>query len=197
MQSKPKANSTITHRVFDRKVIFTVLGAGEFTFDPDKVSAENRSRAMYHGFIQRISDGGALSRNTETGKPATPEDKMARMKRIAEHLESGATEWALRAAPPVKKGFDAGLVIEAMIRALAGCGTPEEAEAMLTRTVAKGKAADREGALKLWASSRQVSETMVLIEAERAARNSTLDSDDLLEEILSDDESAEDDEAPM
>ena len=195
MQTKPKANSVITHTIFDRKVKFTVLGAGEFTFDPDKVSAENRSRAMYHGFIQRISDGGALSRNPDTGKPATAADKLARMQRIADHLESGSTEWKLVSAAPTKKGFDAGLVVEAMIRALAGCGSPEDVDRMVAQTIAKGRADDREGALKLWASTRQVSEAIVLIESERAARAAVLDSDDLMAELMGDDES--DDEAPM
>ena len=62
MQTKAKANSTITHSMQDGKIEFRVLNAGSFSFDPDKVSAENRARAMIHGFVQRISDGGALSR---------------------------------------------------------------------------------------------------------------------------------------
>lgn len=121
MQTKPKANSTITHiRNEDGTLTFTVLGAGSFTFDPSKAHANNRARAEVHGWLQRISDGGALSREPKTGKPATPADKMARMRAIADHYQSGAAEWGLRAAPRTPKRDDTLLMAIANAQHAAG-----------------------------------------------------------------------------
>lgn len=45
--------------------------------------------ALVHGFKQKIADGGAISRNAETGKPATVADKRDAMARIVENLKAG------------------------------------------------------------------------------------------------------------
>jgi hypothetical protein len=207
MNAKRKSNSVVTHSMQDGKIVFDVIGAGKLVFDPDKVSAQNRARAMIHGFVQRISDGAARLRNPETGASAPASEKLAMMQRIAEHLMSGSTEWNLKVAAP--KGPDSGTIVLAMIRALAGVNTPDEAEALLTKTIRAGKAADRDGALKVWAATSQVREAVKLIEAERA-RGAGASADDLLAELagfeVGDDEDegeadegdeAEDEEAPM
>ena len=97
-EAKVKSNSVMTVKQMDGKLVFAFLGAGEFAFDPDKASAENRARAMMYGFKQRIADGAALSRDTETGKAATPEEKMAEARKIADHYMTGSTDWALKVA---------------------------------------------------------------------------------------------------
>jgi hypothetical protein len=195
MQTKPKSNSVVTHSMQDGNIVFDVLGAGKLVFDLNKVSAENRARAMIHGFVQRISDGAARLRNTETGQSATPGEKLAMMQRIADHLMSGTTEWNLRASA-APKGPDAGLVIMAMVRALAGVPTAEAAEAVFAKQVELGKFASRDEAIAAWAKSRQVADTIKLILAERAAAAANLDAEDMLAELGIDDE-APDDEAPM
>ena len=63
---KKRANSIITVSRFDNKLTFAFLGVGQFVFDPDRVSAENRARAMMHGFEQRIRDAAALSVDRDT-----------------------------------------------------------------------------------------------------------------------------------
>jgi hypothetical protein len=186
MQTKAKANSTITHSMQDGKIEFRVLNAGSFTFDPDKVSAENRARAMIHGFVQRISDGGALSRNPDTGLPATPADKMARMQRIADHLMSGATEWALRVAASQP---DSGLTLMGIMRAL-GIDL-ETAEARLAKMAAK-LGVDRAACIKRLGEAPDVIKAIGEIKAERAAAGTKVNASDLLAEM--DDEDEEDDE---
>lgn len=182
MQTKPKANSVVTHSMQDGKVVFNVLGAGSFAFDPDKASAENRARAMIHGFVQRISDGAARLRDTKTGASASPAEKLTMMQRIADHYMSGATEWRLTETA-VKRGPDAGLVIMAMIRALAGVADVDAAEAIFTRQVSLGKFPDRDSAIKAWAESRQVADAIKVILAERAAAAANLDADAMLAEL--------------
>jgi hypothetical protein len=193
MQEKAKTNSTITHRMVDGRVEFTVLGAGVLVFNPDKVSAENRARAMMHGFVQRISDRAALSRNTETGKPATAEDKLARMRQMVEHLESGTTEWGLRA--PAAPGVDGGLIVRAMIRA--GLGADVDAiEGILKATQVK-RELDRAGALKLWAGTDKVLKAIADLKAEAAPKG----AEELLASIMGEGEGSdggsEDDSAPF
>jgi len=177
MEAKVKSNSTITCTQIDGKLEFTVLGAGKFTFDPDKVSAVNRARAMIHGVRQRISDGGALSRNPDNGQPASPADKLARMMRISDHLMSGSDVWELTSAAP---GVDGGLIVQALMRVFTK--SQDETEALLTATMAK-RECDRSAALKVWGESKQVAAMMRTIQAERIAASSKDDADDLLAEI--------------
>ena len=188
MQTKAKANSTITHSMQDGKIEFRVLNAGSFSFDPGKVSAENRARAMIHGFVQRISDGGALSRNPETGLPATPADKMARMQRIADHLMSGATEWALRVA--ASQGVDAGLTLMGIMRAL-GIDL-ETAEARLAKMAAK-LGVDRAACIKRLGEAPDVIKAIGEIKAERAAAGTKVNASDLLAEMDDDEEGGDED----
>lgn len=96
MQSKQKANSIITHTLDGNIITFNVVGAGSFVVDMAKLSEANRMRAAVHGVIQRVSDGGAISRDQATGRAATPEEKYQRMAAIGMHLESGADEWSMR-----------------------------------------------------------------------------------------------------
>lgn len=99
MVTKPKSNSVITHQVtrngagYAVGIQFDVLNAGTFVLNVETLSARVREQAMIHGMIQRISDAAAISRNPETGQPATPEEKFAAMKALADHYESGTDEW--------------------------------------------------------------------------------------------------------
>lgn len=190
MQTKAKANSTITHSMQDGKIEFRVLNAGSFSFDPDKVSAENRARAMIHGFVQRISDGGALSRNPDTGLPATPADKMARMQRIADHLMSGATEWALRVAAAGQP--DSGLTLMGIMRAL-GIDL-ETAEARLAKMAAK-LGVDRAACIKRLGEAPDVIKAIGEIKAERAAAGTKVNAADLLAEMDDEDDEEGDEES--
>lgn len=175
MQTKPKANSIITSAIIEGNIEFTVLNAGKIVFDPAKVSAENRARAMMHGFIQRISDGGALSRNPDTGLPATSADKLARMQRIADHLTSGATEWALKTAAPRD---DTGLVLMALMRVRKL--DVDGANALIERMMAKAEL-DRKAVIANVAKNPDIIRTIGDIKAERAAANTI--AADLLAEM--------------
>lgn len=183
MQSKPKVNSIVTHRLTEGgMLLFTVRDAGSFVFNPFACHADIQHRAAIHGFIQRISDGAAIERG-ENGAAATPNDKRARMERIAEHLASGTTEWNLRAAGGAQT--DAGLVILAMVRA-AIAPDADNANSLVLALMSK-RTIDRRAALDVWASTAKVASALADIRAERAAKvaeSANLDSDDLLDELL-------------
>jgi hypothetical protein len=132
---------------------------------------------MIHGFRQRISDGGALSRNPDTGKPASPADKLARMMRISDHLMSGSDVWELSAGSP---GMDAGLVIQAIMRVTAK--TLEQVETLIEATMTK-RECDRTAAVKIWADSKQVAAMILTIKSERLSAGTKDDVEDLLADI--------------
>jgi hypothetical protein len=198
VNTRKKENTFTAVTIVDGKLVFSFPHAGlaSFTFDPDKASAANRSRAMKMGFKQRISNGAALSRDTETGESASSVDKRAAMLRLAEHLESGSDEWELRVAAPKKD--DPGLLAAAMMR---GLGKDEAGvKALIALTMAK-KGLDETGALKYWQDTQQVQAAKTEIVAERAAaRLATMkiaDAEDILAEMMGEDEGDEDDEDEM
>lgn len=103
MQTKAKTNSVVTHAVEGRVITFNVKDAGSFTLDLDACSQAVRDRAMLHGMIQRISDRAAISRDSETGRAATPQEKLDAMKGLADFYATGTEDWAQRAASPKKR----------------------------------------------------------------------------------------------
>ena len=192
---KTKSNSVTTVTYLDGKLVFGFAGLPAFTFDPDKVSAVNRARAMMHGFEQRIRDGGAQRRDAETGASATPEQKREAMLRIAEHLMSGGDEWALKVAAPKKD--DPGLLRAAMMRAL---GRDEAGIAALVASTMALRGCDETAALKIWQDTRQVIAAKAEIVAERAAAKAAASKGQSVEDLLAEIEGGgegRDDNAPF
>lgn len=96
MQTKAKSNSVVTHALTETgTILINVLGAGTVEFDPKKAHEKNREWAEIHGWLQRLVDGAAKSRDPKTGKPASAEEKMGGIRRLVEHYESGADYWNL------------------------------------------------------------------------------------------------------
>lgn len=121
-------------------ITFTVKGAGQVTLDMSKVHVDNVAHAAVHGFIQRVSDAAAISRDDKTGLPASPAYKLEAMKRLVAHYESGTPEWSrVREAGP--KG---GFLFEALCRMYAVSKTPEQIRAYLDGLSDKEQAALRE-----------------------------------------------------
>ncbi len=178
MASKVKSNSVVTYRVGeDGNMVFTVLGAGpivddkatsaDITLDLSKIHAKNRRRAEYHGWGQRIVDAAALAKDTDTGKPATPGEKLARMAKVVEHYHAGGEEWNMRATG-APRGPDAGLIITAMCRALTN-GDIDKANGLVDKLAASRKVG-RDEALREWASTDKVLAAIAAIKAERAPK---------------------------
>jgi len=179
MQTKAKSNSIITHELSDAGVLtFMVKGAGSFTFDPAMASEVCRKRAAIHGFIQRISDGGALGRDTTTGRPASPEDKRARMERIAQHYASGSVEWSIARAESSGPGLDTLLL--AAVAEVRGV-TVERVRELIAAGAAKRDM--KPGAyLALAAAADAIAPIVTRMKAERAAA-SGLNANDILDDM--------------
>lgn len=123
MNTKAKSNSVITHVVgelyrdergrYCRAITFNVLGAGSIAMKMDKLADEVIERAAVHGMIQRISDAAAISRNPETGKPATAQEKYDAMARLVNHYESGSAEWRIAGGGGVARS---SVLLDAMVQ---------------------------------------------------------------------------------
>jgi hypothetical protein len=105
MLNKPKANSVISARLDGETIVFQVRGksaepdkpgpiVGETKLDLTKVATGLHRRAEIHGWIQRISDAAAISRDPKTGQPATAGTKLEAMSRLVDHYMTGSADWS-------------------------------------------------------------------------------------------------------
>jgi hypothetical protein len=105
MLNKPKANSVISARLDGETIVFQVRGksaepdkpgpiVGETKLDLTKVATGLHRRAEIHGWIQRISDAAAISRDPKTGHPATAQTKFEAISRLVDHYMTGSADWS-------------------------------------------------------------------------------------------------------
>lgn len=178
MNQKAKSNSVITTSVEGEVITFTVRGAGELRLDLTKVAASVRARAAIHGFIQRVSDKAAISRNTENGQPATPAEKLEAMRGLVDHFMSGSDEWApARKEGAVRRGGLDPLAIAAVVEAT---GKDEAAVRELIKIGAANKSVTPLAFLAALSASSKVAPILERLRAE-AAERTDLDGDELLE----------------
>ena len=187
MLTKPKSNSIITHALSEDKCVitFTVKDAegagrpGRFTFDVTQVHTDMQHMAAVHGFIQRISDGAAMSKDKETGRPATPEEKMARMQAIADHYASGASQWTMNKGAGEARSQGPSIVV----RALAAIQGTSVAEALaMVRARAEKNRTTTKALLKKLATSKAIVDKVAELRAQEAVVAE--DGDEMLAELL-------------
>lgn len=180
--SVKKANSVVTQAVDAATgvVTFKVLGAGEFGFNPASASEVVRSRAMLHGFVQRIADAAAMSRDTKTGAAPSPLARLAAMKRIADHYATGSVEWSIPRAPRVDT-LDS-VILAAVVEATGK--TEAEVLAMVERGAA-GKGMTTKAYLAGLATAALVAPIVARI---RATEARGVDGDGLLAGMMSEGE---------
>ncbi len=188
MQSKLRSNSVITHKVSEDQAVitFNVVGAGEFSLDVTATHPDVQHRAALHGFVQRIADAAAKSRDTETGKAATPLEKFEAMKRIADHYASGSADWSLARVAGGERVGGTSIVVRAFARIQ---GLTVAAALARIQEVAEKKRVTTKAFLKGLRGSQAIRDAIAAIEAEEAGDG----GDDLLAELVGEDES--DDEA--
>lgn len=180
-QAKKKANSVLTSEfTADGTIVINVLGAGKVEFNPANVNVALRQRAELHGWLQRLSDGAALSRDPETGESPTAEAKLERIQAIAAHYLGGAETWAMRAGSG--DGAGGNLTLRAIARVygydLATAG--EKLDALATK-----KGMDRKALMTLLRGNEKVKAAIDAIRAE-STKASNVDTEALLGELAGD-----------
>ncbi|MFZ9649764.1 MAG: hypothetical protein ACO29C_06710 [Fluviibacter sp.] len=87
-----------------------------------------REAAMMHGFKQKLVDAAAISRNTETGRAASVEDKYQAVLTVFNRLTDDNPQWN---ATREGGGNSGGLLLRALVRMYDGRKTEQELRAYL------------------------------------------------------------------
>jgi hypothetical protein len=134
-----------------------------------ELSEEIRGQAMLHGLKQKLVDAAAISRNTDTGRSASIDDKFDAVNEVADRLLAG--QWNKSRATGEAKAAG-GLLFKALCRMYA-TKTPE-----FVRTFLDGKTKEEQAALR---TNAKVAAIIAEIKAEDAkSADTTGESDDLL-----------------
>lgn len=131
------------------------------------LSAAMMTACAWHGLKQKAVDAGAISRNPETGRPATVADKKAAVLEVIDRVLRG--EWFKVRGDG--SGGSSGLLYRALCRMYAATMTPEQVRAKLDSLTDAEQAAMRR--------NPKVAAVIEAIRAESAKADS-VDSDALL-----------------
>lgn len=81
--------ATIETKIDGMRLTVTVAGLEPIVVNADTLPDNVKAYAMMHGLKQKICDAAALSRDTESGQPATPHAKHGAMTAIFSNLLAG------------------------------------------------------------------------------------------------------------
>jgi hypothetical protein len=165
-----KRNAIIKVEKTLTKVTVVVVGFEPMELTPMQLSADCHAAATIHGITQKLVDAAAISRNTETGKPATAADKYAAIKEVYDRLVAGGPWNAER-----EGGTSGGILFAALCRLYDGKRTAEQVREFLA-----GKTDAEKTALR---GNPKVADVVRAIEAERAEKTG-VDSDEQLTQLL-------------
>lgn len=139
----------------------------ELTLETESLSPEILSYAICHGLKQKLVDAAAISRNQDTGRSATVDDKYHAVNDVFGRLLAG--EWNKRREGG---GASGGLLYRALVRVYEGRKTPDQIKEWLDGITDAQKAALRK--------NPKVSKVIDEIRAEDGTEN---DGEDLLAEL--------------
>lgn len=86
-----KRTPAVAAAVVGHGLILEFANGQMLTLDTAKLAQEIKQQAMMHGFKQKLVDAAAISRNTDTGRPASVDDKYQAVKTVFDRLLAG--EW--------------------------------------------------------------------------------------------------------
>lgn len=116
-----KRNATITATINDTQLKLTFANGQELVIAAHDLSDDLRVHAIMHGLKQKLVDAAAISRNPETGRAASVEDKYQAVKTVYDRLLAG--QWN---ATREGGGNAGGLLFQALCRMYDGRKTPEQ-----------------------------------------------------------------------
>ena len=133
-----KRNATITATINGNTLTLTFANGETLTMRADALNSDVQQYAMMHGLKQKLVDAAAISRNPETGRAATVEDKYQAVNVVYNRLLSG--QWN---ATREGGGGGGGLLAQALTRMYAGRKTAEDIKAFLAEKTDAEKTALR------------------------------------------------------
>ena len=171
-----KRNATITATIVTNEtdghpcaLLLKFANGQELALAASQLTNNVMEYAIFHGLKQKLVDAAAISRNPETGRAASVEDKYQAVKTVYDRLLAG--QWnAVREGG----GATGGLLLQALCRMYAGRKTAEELKAFL---------ADKSDAEKT--ALRKNPRVATIIEEIRAetGKAASIDTDELLGEL--------------
>ena len=165
--------SAIAATITDAGTLLLAFANGrELSIDPSQLSEPIRAAATLHGLKQKLVDAAAISRNTETGRPATIDDKYQAVKTVFDRITSPDGTW--NAVREGGTGTTGGLLLRALCRMYEGKKTKDELIEYLSTKTAEQKTALRKNP-KIAAIIEELREA--------SAKESDVDSDELLNEL--------------
>ena len=141
----------------------------ELAITASQLSNHVMEYAIFHGLKQKLVDAAAISRNPETGRAATVEDKYQAVKTVYDRLLSG--QWN---ATREGGGNAGGLLFQALCRMYQGRKTPDQLREFLADKTDAEKTALRK--------NPRVAQIIEDIRAEQG-KAANIDTDELLGEL--------------
>lgn len=135
----------------------------------DELQSTIRAHATMHGLKQKLVDAAAISRNTETGRAASIDDKYEAVLTVYERLTAVNPSW--NAVREGGAGNTGGLLLRALVQLYTGRKTREQLIAYL-----EGKTAAEKTALRKNPKIAEIIETM-------RETDDSIDTDELLGEL--------------
>ena len=164
-----KRNATISATITDNTLALMFANGETLAMRGDALNSDVQQYAMMHGLKQKLVDAAAISRNPETGRAATVEDKYQAVKAVFDRLLGG--QWN---ATREGGGNTGGLLLQALCRMYAGRKTAEDIKAFLAEKSDAEKTALRK--------NPRVAQIIEDIRAEQG-KAAGIDTDELLGEL--------------
>ena len=161
----------ISTDIIEGKLIMTFGNGESLSVDPATLSDEIRLASMLHGLKQKLGDAAAISRNPDTGRSASLDDKIAAVREVFDRITSPDGTWN-KVRESGEGSGNGGLLFRALCNLYAGKRTPEQITAFLA-----GKSDAEKAAL------RKTGPVAAEIERIRPAPKASGNGDDLLAEL--------------
>lgn len=167
--TETKRNTAISAAIIGDTLALTFANGETLTMRGDALNSDVQQYAMMHGLKQKLVDAAAISRNPETGRAATIEDKFQAVKVVYDRLLAG--QW--NATREGGGGQSGGLLFKALCR-MYTTKSPEQIAAFLAGKTDADKTALRKNP-----------KVAAIIEAIRAEQGkaANIDTDELLAEL--------------
>ena len=169
MNNATKRNAAITATIEDNQLALKFANGETLTVNRHMLSNDIQQYAVMHGLKQKLVDAAAISRNPETGRAATVEDKYQAVKTVYNRLLAG--QWN---AARESGGATGGLLLQALARMYAGRKTVDE-----LRTFLADKSDAEKTALR---KNPRVAQIIEEIRAEQG-KAANVDTDAMLNEL--------------
>lgn len=128
-----KSNSVMSRSVVGTVIAWTFRDGKSVSIDVSTLTPELKELGLIHGISQKVADSAAMSVNTETGLPASVDDKRAAMEKVIATLNGG--EWS-----GAREGGDGGGLLFSALCAVYPKKTPDAIRAYMKPLTAAQKA---------------------------------------------------------